>query len=197
MKNAESTTARLEKDVKEFLKAKKTKRNLYYLSQTYANLNDFENAYKYAIESLETSEEPNKPSYVDERATRARAAFYAIQLKMDFRVIQKLCETVINSSVPNIEAFIYLFRASIIYNCPNNVIKYVESLMNLRKPNDGQIINHAFYDYQRWTVISIVCLISGQKLRIGKQACEKALKAFPNPEPDDVQNMKIYNQIKI
>ena len=197
MKNAESTSVRLEKDVKEFLKAKKTKRNYYYLSQTYANLNDFENAYKCSILSLDTSEDPKKPSYVDERATRARAAYYAIQLHMDFSVIQKHCEIVINSPSPNIEAFIYLFRASIIYKCPNNVIKYIESLMNLRKPNDGQIVNHNFYDYQRWTCISIVCLMSGQKLKIGKKACEKAIQASSIPEQDDIQNMKIYNQMKI
>lgn len=197
MKNAESTSFRLEKDIKEFLKAKKTKRNYYYLSQTYANLNDFKNAYKYGILSLETPEDPNKPSYVDERATHARLAYYAIQLRMDFSIIRKYCDVVINSPNPNIEAFIYLFRASIIYKCPNNVIKYVEQLMNLRKPNDGQIVNHNFYDYQRWTCISIVCLMSNQKLRIGKQACDKAIRAFPTPEHDDVQNMNIYNKMKI
>ena len=72
------------------------------------------------------------------------------------------------------------------------VVKYVETLFNIEKPSmtsSIRLINHYFYDYLRFHLISIVCLITKKNLDIGKKAIEIAVKFNKS---DDIHNYKIY-----
>ena len=71
-----------------------------------------------------------------------------------------------------------------------------EIIYNLKKPTDeSTLVNHGFYDYTRYNLLSIVTLISGKKLRIGYESCKKAITA--RNLPDDNHNMKIFEQLKM
>ena len=144
--------------------------------------------------SIETLDDVHKPAYIDERQLHCRVANFATQLKMDFKIIKTHCDIVINNPNPLIEAFIFLFNAAILYNCPFEVISYIEPLYNLDKPKNEQIV-HEFYDYKRWSIISVVCLMIIEKLKIGKIACERAVNFSGIPHKDDINNLQIYKSL--
>jgi glycosyltransferase involved in cell wall biosynthesis len=173
-----STNERYKKDIELLLRAKPTKRNLYYLAQTYMNINDFDNGFKYNVLSIE-SEDNTAP--IDEAFTYVRAGFCAIKIKKPFYIIFNYLEKAANLPKPPIDAFIYIFQICIQNNYIENALPYVEKAFNLEKPTlDSTLVNHYFYDFLRWNLISIICVASNKYLDIGREAHFKALKAIPN-----------------
>ena len=97
---------------------------------------------------------------------------------------------------PPIDGFIYYMKVSIDNNCIEKVVPYIETIYNLKKPTDeSTLVNHGFYDYTRYNLLSIATLISGKKMDIGYEACKKAIAA--RNLPDDNHNIKIFEQLKI
>ena len=67
----------------------------------------------------------------------------------------------------------------------------------MKKPEQSStVVNHHFYDYLRWNLISVVCLLSKTKLDLGKKACEFALQSKHKHE-DDIRNYAIYKSLSI
>ena len=193
-KHGHSTKARLIKDVQEFLKAKKSKRNLYFLAQTYTNLDDFKNGFKYYALSLETDNDKIQTS-IDERFTYVRALHCAINAKLSREIIVEYFKKSIKVFNHPIDSYILFFRYCIDTRCVDDTLSYIETVFNFKKPTDETPVIHDFFDYIRYNLISILCLLSGQNLKIGKEACAKAIKS--RNSPDDINNMRIYHQMNI
>lgn len=187
-----STKDRYNKDIENLLKSIPNQRNLYYLGQTYMNKEDYDNGYK--INKLCWETEPDDDLLGEHilKQVLCRIGYCGMLSNKDENEIFKYLELAINTyTEPPIEAFIFLFSYAIDKRITNKVLKYIEKLGNLKKPVDIlTTVNHNFYDYKRWNQISIVCLLSNQKLEIGKEACKIALQ-FGNA--DDKNNMHIYN----
>lgn len=189
-----STEQRYQKDIDNLLKAPKTKRNYYFLSQSYMSIDDFKNGFKYNVLSLETND--GSHAAVDEKFTYVRAGYCAMMCKMDLKIVYKYLDLAIKCNNPPVDGFIYYMKVSIDNNCIEKVVPYIETIYNLKKPTDeSTLVNHGFYDYTRYNLLSIVTLISGKKLNIGYEACKKAI-AVRN-FPDDNHNIKIFEQLKM
>ena len=86
-------------------------------------------------------------------------------------------------------------KVSIDNSCVDKVVPYIETIYNLKKPIDeSTLVNHGFYDYTRYNLLSIVTLISGKRLDIGYEACKKAIAE--RNLPDDIHNIQIFEQFK-
>ena len=189
-----STEQRYQKDIDNLLKAPKTKRNYYFLSQSYMSVDDFKNGFKYNVLSLETNDGTH--AAVDEKFTYVRAGYCAMMCKMDLKIVYKYLDLAVKCNNPPIDGFIYYMKVSIDNNCIEKVVPYIETIYNLKKPTDeSTLVNHGFYDYTRYNLLSIVTLISGKKMDIGYEACKKAI-AVRNL-PDDNHNIKIFEQLKM
>ena len=133
---------------------------------------------------------------IDEKFTYVRAGYCAMMCKMDLKIIYKYLELAVKCKNPPVDGFIYYMKVSIDNNCVEKVVPYIEIIYNLKKPTDeSTLVNHGFYDYTRYNLLSIVTLISGKKLRIGYESCKKAITA--RNLPDDNHNMKIFEQLKM
>ena len=188
-----STEQRYIKDIGNLLKAPKTKRNYYFLSQSYMSIDDFKNGFKYNILSLETND--GSHAAVDEVFTLVRAGYCAMMCKMSLKIIYKYLFMAIDRPKPPIDAFIYIMKVSIDNSCVDKVVPYIETIYNLKKPIDeSTLVNHGFYDYTRYNLLSIVTLISGKRLDIGYEACKKAIAE--RNLPDDIHNIQIFEQFK-
>ena len=188
-----STQNRYVKDIENLLKSVPDKRNLYYLGQTYLSMEDYENAYKYNLLSYEKKEDEDEEIMGDHtiKTILIRIGYCAIRTDKSKDIIFKYLEEAITKySDPPIEAFIFLMSYAIDKKITDNIIKYVKQLSELQKPSDISMINHSFYDYKRWNIISIVCLLSNKEIELGREACKKAIY-FGNR--DDFNNMQIYN----
>ena len=191
-----STQSRYLKDIEMLSNAVQNKRNLYYLGQTYLNMCDFENGFKYNLLSYEKEIDDDEFGDHIIKNILIRMGYCAMRSNKSKEIVFKyLTKAIENFTEPPIEAFIFLFSYSIEQKITNDVMIYVPKLFELKKPigNDLTIINHGFYDYKRRNLISIVCLISNQHIELGKKACQNALKVANNP--DDRNNMQIYNYI--
>jgi len=189
-----STEQRYQKDIDNLLKAPKTKRNYYFLSQSYMSVDDFKNGFKYNVLSLETNDGTH--AAVDEKFTYVRAGYCAMMCKMDLKIVYKYLELAVKCNNPPIDGFIYYMKVSIDNNCIEKVVPYIDTIYNLEKPTDeSTLVNHGFYDYTRYNLLSIVTLISGKKMDIGYEACKKAIAA--RNLPDDNHNIKIFEQLKM
>jgi glycosyltransferase involved in cell wall biosynthesis len=186
-----STEKRYIKDVELLSNSIPNKRNLYYLGQTYLNMEDFENGYKYNLLSYEKEKDDEEMGDHIIKTTLIRIGFCAIRCDKDKEIIFKYLSKAIEFTEPPIEAFIFLFSYAIENKITKEVSHYVPKLFYLEKPKDISNVNHEYYDYKRWSLISIVCLLSNEQLPLGKQACAKALKFSNNPT--DRNNMQIYN----
>jgi len=187
-----STEQRYSKDIEMFLKSVQNKRNLYYLGQTYLNINDFENGYKYNLLSYEKEKDDEELGEHIIKTTLIRIGYCAMKSNKSKEIVFKyLTKAIDNFSEPPIEAFIFLFSYAIDNKITKEVMHYADKLFNLKKPSDITNVNHEFYNYKRWSLISIVCLLSNSQLPLGKQACKKALEFSNNPT--DRNNMQIYN----
>lgn len=191
IKYGESSEKRYHRDIEMLSKATQNKRNLYFLAQSYMSVNDFKNGFKYNVLSYES-----KDRNMDEKFTLVRIAFCAMQIKL-FDIALKYIYIILKLDEPPIDAYVYLFDISIKNNSCDKVIKYVKTVYNMEKPSlqsSIKLVNHYFYDYLRFNLISIVCLFANQELEIGKKACEKALKYN---KPDDIHNYKVYQSLNL
>jgi glycosyltransferase involved in cell wall biosynthesis len=188
-----SSVNRYKKDVEQLLKATPTKRNYYFLAQSYMSIDDYENGFKYNVLSLETDDGTH--AAIDEKFTYVRAGYCAMMSKMPLEVIYKYLELAVNiTNDPPIDGFIYIFKVSIDNRCIEKAVPYIKKAFNLTKPiSESTLVNHNFYDYVRWNLISIVCLLSGQFLDLGKEACLRAIQA--KHLPDDLHNINLFSQI--
>lgn len=189
-----STEKRYQKDIDNLLKAPKTKRNYYFLAQSYMSIDDFKNGFKYNVLSLETND--GSHAAIDEKFTYVRVGYCAMMCRMSLKIIYKYLEMAIKCDNPPIDGFVYYMKVSIDNKCVDKVVPYIETIYNLKKPTDeSTLVNHGFYDYTRYNLLSIVTLISGKKLDIGYESCKKAIKA--RNHPDDNHNIKIFEQLKM
>jgi glycosyltransferase involved in cell wall biosynthesis len=188
MKFGGSSEKRYARDIEMLSKAVQNKRNLYFLAQSYMSVNDFKNGFKYNVLSYQ-----HPDTFFDETFTLVRIAFCAIQIKM-FDIAVKYLEMLLKLEETPIDAYIYYFDIHIKLNKIEKVVPYIKILYNLEKPgvqSSIKLTNHYFYDYLRYNLLSIACLLANKELEIGKAAC---LKALPFNKPDDLHNIKIYNQ---
>jgi glycosyltransferase involved in cell wall biosynthesis len=195
-----STEKRYKKDIELLLNAVGTKRNYYYLAQTYMNIGDFENGYKYNLLAHETKEVSDEIlSDNIKKAILVKLAVCSINSKKEESLIFKYFDEAINyDKDPPIDAFIFLYKFSIMKKNYEKAIFYVKDFFDMRKPKDeknvGSVINHSFFDYERWNLISIICLLSNQYLDLGKKACINAIKNGNNE--DDRQNLRVYEYLE-
>ena len=185
-----TTEKRYHKDIEYLLKAEKNKRNYYYLAQSYMSIDDYENGFKYNVMSLETD---NDESNVNEKFTYTRAGFCAMICKMSETIIMKYLHEAIQCDDPPVDAYVYILKYYVDNKKPENCLKYLKVLYDMKKPQEISLVNHQFYDYTRYHLISVVALMTNQEIFLGFQACLKALE-FAN-KSEDIQNMSIYRQI--
>lgn len=182
------TMERLHRDIDILLKATPNRRNYYFLAQSYMSIEDFENGYLYNKKYFDLPPNDN----VDERIVYTRIAYCAIMCKKDACEIIPVLQKVIDEYLPHyLDAYIYLFKYCIDNNQPSRVMPYVKELLEMEKEKTG-MVSHYFYDYLRFHHISIVCLMTNQKLELGYQAIQKILCY---QKPNDLHNYKIYQQI--
>jgi hypothetical protein len=157
------------------------------------SLDDYKNGFKYNVLSLNTND--GEHAAVDEKFTYVRAAYCAMMCKMSLEITYKYLELAVNCSDPPIDGFIYYLKVSIDNKCVQRAVPYIKKAFDLVKPiGESTLVNHNFYDYVRWNLISIVCLLSNTNLEIGYDACQRAIKA--RNMPDDLHNIQIYEQLK-
>ena len=79
-------------------------------------------------------------------------------------------------------------------NNPDKALVYIDDLINLDIKNQegSKNLNLYFYDYTRWNLISVICLMCNQKLDKGFQALNKIIHYN---KANDIQNLKMYNAI--
>ena len=185
-----STKNRYKRDIELLLKAYPNKRNLYFLAQSFMSIDDYKNGYKYNVLSYQCKDTSNN----DDIFTLVRIAFCAIQIKL-IPIAIKYLEILLKMDEPPVDAYVYMLDIHIKNNQCDKVIKYVKKLYHLEKPSPTsniKLINHYFYDYLRFNLISIVCLMCNKELEIGKKAC---LKAVAFNRPDDLHNIQVYNRL--
>lgn len=186
MKYGISSKDRYYKDIEILLKAKPTKRNYYFLAQSYMSVNDFKNGFKYNVLSLERKNDPG-----DDRFTCVRCAFCAMMCNMSTSIIFKYLDIVLKMKDTPIDAYVYLFKVCIENKCIEKAFPYIETVFYLEKPvGQSTLVNNNFYDYTRWSLLSVVCLMSNTHLDLGKQSCIKAIQVQNNPQ--DLHNLKFY-----
>ena len=188
-----STAKRYVKDIENLLKAPKTKRNYYFLAQSYMSIDDFENGFKYNVLSLELND--GEHAAIDEKFTLVRAGYCAMMSKKPLDVILKYLEMSIMCSPPPVDGFIYYMKVCIDNKCCEKVVPYIKQIFDLVKPTDeSTLVNHGFYDYIRYNLLSIVCLITGKRLDIGFKSVMKAIQV--RNARDDLHNYNLYLSIK-
>ena len=181
---------RYARDVELLTNSKPTKRNLHYLGQTYFCMQDYENSYKYYVLSVKVD---SPFPTVHDAIAYLRAGICAYNCKLSEKTILGHLENSIKESKktdPLIDPYIYILKYHLDTRKPEKALPYLEELSALEiKPFTQNIIRNEFYDYDRWNLISIVCLITKQKLPLGYKAIQRILHFG---KPDDVNNYKIY-----
>ena len=181
---------RYARDVELLTNAKPTKRNLHYLGQTYFCMQDYENSYKYYVQSVKI--ETYQPT-VDDAIAYLRAGICAFNCKLSEKTILAHLEMSIKVSKKTdtlIDPYIYILKYHLDTRNPEKALAYLDELSALEiKPFTQNIIRNEFYDYDRWNLISIVCLMTNQKIDIGYKAIQRILHYG---KPDDINNYKIY-----
>lgn len=183
-----SSEERYYKDIEILSKAEQNKRNLYFLAQSYMSVNDFKNGFIYNLKSYETKEK-DLGSF-DEKFTLVRIGFCALQCKMNKDIIFKYLLKAIECEDPPVDAYIYILQYCIENQSPYDALQYIYPLSKLNKPSNLTLCNHYFYDYLRWHLISIICLMTNQELSFGKYCCEKAIRNSNNP--NDIRNLNLF-----
>ena len=190
-----STIIRAQKDIQLLTNAKPTKRNLHSLSQIYFNLNDYENCYKYSLLSINTYESDN-PNTTD-AICHHRAGISAYNCKLSEETIIGnflMAIKIGKESDTMIDPYIYILKYYIESGKTEKALPYLEELMNLEiKPFTKITINHEYFNYHRWYLISVICLMTKQKLHIGYKAIKKIIHYN---KPDDINNYMIYQQMR-
>jgi hypothetical protein len=157
-------------------------------------LHDYENCYKYALLSIATYESSNINT--TDAICHYLAGMSAYNCKLpENTIIDHFLMTIKigKKSDTMIDPYIYILKYYIETGKPEKALPYLDELMNLEiKPLTKILINHYYFNYQRWYLISIICLATKQKLHIGYKAIKKILHYN---KQDDINNYKIYQQI--
>jgi len=169
------------------LKATPNKRNLYFLAQSYMSIDDYKNGFKYNVMCFN-----KKSNDHDDIFTNVRAGYCAMICKMNESIVMKYLKKAIASKEPPIDAYIYILRFYLDNKEPEKAIPYIRDLCLLKKPDElkSTLVNHHFYDYVRWHLISVICLLSKQELELGKFACIEAIKS--QSKPIDMKNLTFF-----
>jgi glycosyltransferase involved in cell wall biosynthesis len=190
-----SSEKRYARDIEMLLQSNLDTRNLYFLAQSYMSMNDFKNGFKYNVLCYEKNQKMEKKTF-DDTFTLVRIAFCAIQIKL-IDVALKYLEISLmrkEEDVP-IDIYIYYFDIYIKRRDCVKLIPMVEKLYKMKKPTVSssiKLINHYFYDYLRYNLISVVCLMSQQKIEVGKKSLEKILHYG---KAEDYHNYEIYKNL--
>jgi glycosyltransferase involved in cell wall biosynthesis len=194
MKYGTNSKFRYARDIELLTNAKPTKRNLYYLGQTYFCMQDYENSYKYYIQSIKI--DSHLPT-VHDAISYLRAGICAFNCKLSEKTILGYLEMSIKESKKTdtlIDPYIYIIKYHIDTGRPEKALSYLEELSALEiKPFTQNIIRNEFFDYDRWNLISVVCLMTSQKIELGYQAIQKILHYGKS---DDINNYKLYELIQ-
>jgi hypothetical protein len=157
------------------------------------SIDDYKNGFKYNVLSLEADK---GKIIIDEKFTYVRAGFCAIVCKMSEKIIWKYLLKALESTDPPVDAYIYILKYCIDNRCIEKSFPFIKDLFYLKKPDNVTLINHYFYDYTRYHLISVISLMSNQFLEIGYESCKKAIDVANKPE--DRQNLGIFiNNSKI
>ena len=200
-----STEKRYTKDIDLLLKAKPNKRNLFFLAQSYMSINDFHNGYKYNLLSIknegkgegegEGSDGGKGQSHIDNTTSYIRAGYCAMMCKYsEHKVIDNLQISIKISAYPPIDPYIYILKYYMDNNKPEKALPFVDDLfkLDIKHQSNNQNVNYHFYDYVRWNLISVVCLMCNAKLDTGYAAIKKIIHFG---KPNDIQNMQLYDRI--
>jgi len=101
-----------------------------------------------------------------------------------------LNKAITSSKDPPIDPYIYILKYSI-ENNKDYGLKYIDEIINL-KHSKTTIINHHFYNYIRWHLISILCLKTSKELEKGYECIKKIIHY---KQPNDINNIKIYKAL--
>ena len=188
IKYGESTEKRYKKDIELLSKSIPNKRNLYFLAQSYMSLDDYKNGFKYNVMCLNNNENEH-----DDIFTTIRAGFCAMMCKMNENIVMKYLKKAISYKDPPIDGYIYILRFYLDTKQPEKALPYIRDLSILKKPDEfkSTLVNHYFYDYVRWHLISVITLLSKQELDLGRFACNEAIKN--QSKPIDINNLRFYN----
>ena len=191
--SGESSLARFSRDIEMLSAAPVNKRNYYYLSQTYMNCKDYENAYKHYIIALtlKTEDEYNVLDDMGDVLILVRILNCAIFLKKDFDCVFEYFNKIIKMDSKNIDAYVFFFKYCLDNNFHGAAEPYLGTLATLKKPTQGgrTLINHNYYDYLRWYLICSLCVKLTTHNELGLVACQKAL------EKEETQMEKLYLQL--
>ena len=99
-----------------------------------------------------------------------------------------------NTISPPIDPYIYILKYYMDNNKPEKALPYIDVLfkLDIKNQESNKNLNPYFYDYTRWNLISVICLMCNQKLDKGYQALNKIIHYG---RPNDIQNMKMYKTI--
>jgi hypothetical protein len=214
----EKTKARYIQDIELLLNAQPNKRNLYFLAQSYMSIDDYRNGFKYNVLSTEQNDNDNSNNKLyqsdlksnesdlnyknninktytfsdfNESITYVRIGYCAIKCDMSESIIMKYLNKAISCSKdPPIDPYIYILKYSI-ENNKDYGLKYIDEIMNL-KHSKTTMINHHFYNYIRWHLISILCLKTSKELEKGYECIKKIIHYKEN---NDINNIKIYKAL--
>jgi hypothetical protein len=193
------TNKRYEYDIKMLSSAKKTPRNYYFLGQTYMDLQDFKNGYIYNAEAYKMIKSTNNTDNIDFETILIRLLYCSIACEMDDKIIYQYFKQSIednNNCNVIIDAYIYFLHYCIKKHTFDNALPLLEPLsrMEINKSNI-QTTRYYFFNYERWHLISVICLMTKEKLELGKIACQKAIDAAN--KPDDINNLTLFNAYNI
>jgi glycosyltransferase involved in cell wall biosynthesis len=190
-----STKKRYARDIELLSKAEANKRNLYFLAQSYMSIEDWKNGFKYNVLSYQCNGEKDN-TFADEKFTLIRIAFCAMRNNMMNTAVKYLLKVREEYDEVPVDVYVYLFDIHIKKREGEKVLKYVDELYALKKPDivtsSIRLVNHYFYDYLRYNLISVVCLMTNQKMDVGRKALEKILGY---KKPDDMHNYRMYQQL--
>jgi len=188
-----STVARYSYDIETLSKAKKTPRNYYFLAQTYMDVQDFKNGYIYNKKALELGRATNNDN-IDFESILIRILYCAITCEMDENIINEHFKEAISFNEKSnaiIDAYVYYLHYCIKINRLDIALPLLEPLSKVEcNPNDITNINHNFFNYERWHLISVISIMTKQKMGLGKKACQKAIDAANKPQ--DINNMSLF-----
>ena len=207
-----STESRYIKDIDLLLKAKPNKRNLFFLAQSYMSINDYHNGYKYNLLCIDAGGEGggegggvgngnsnDSRDWGDNTTSYIRAGYCAMMCHFsEGSVIDNLVMSIkINkdkSIEPPIDPYIYILKYYMDNNKPEKALIYIDDLfkLDIKKQEYNKNLNPYFYDYTRWNLISVICLMCNQKLDKGYKALNKIIDYG---KANDIQNMKMYKNI--
>lgn len=179
---------RYHRDIELLSAAEPNRRNCYFLGQSYMSVDDYANGLRcYCRYVDDLAHEP----HVDEHSGYTRAAYCAMMCRQPKDVVLSYLKRSIDQPGAPLDGYIYLFKYCVENKDPDTAVPYMERASKLEKINGGALMNHAFYDYTRWHLISILCLMAGRPrlMLFGYNALKRVIHL---QRPNDLHNEKIY-----